>query len=429
MLAGVAYLSVLVYRVELEKKIYKEDLVELSKVKYGIFSVDKWKEILESIITKKVREFDFDELPKDEIRVRVSDMLYKMSDNLESSFKEEKGFIPKAVAGITGIFDKIEDQVPEFTNIIMQFIEDPLNERSAREFALTKLDELTDSTFSQINYVDYDNVIEKYGCAEPEVLMASLESKIEELNDHYKPLKIILFSLAALAGLILLLTKDLTPNEFFILTLICLVFLATGLSLPMIEIDARISEMNFSLLGETIEFHNQILYYKNKSIIEVVEVMITQNKFDLIAVGSLVLLFSVIFPLSKLITSMFYVYFKKFRQSSLVKFIIFRTGKWSMADVMVLAIFMAFIGFSGILREQLQQIEVTSPTMDLLTTNESRLQVGFYAFLSFAILGLLISHRLQYSFIEEKEEELEKRARAIKERKNREQRSTSKAKG
>lgn len=75
---------------------------------------------------------------------------------------------------------------------------------------------------------------------------------------------------------------------------------------------------------------------------------------------------------------------------------IFRTGKWSMADVMVIAIFMAYIGFSGIITEQLKQIENIAENIDILTTNRSSLLIGFYAFTSFAILSLLISHRLQY---------------------------------
>ena len=33
----------------------KEDLIELSKVKYGLFNVDEWKKVLARIITKKLR--------------------------------------------------------------------------------------------------------------------------------------------------------------------------------------------------------------------------------------------------------------------------------------------------------------------------------------------------------------------------------------
>jgi hypothetical protein len=67
-----------------------------------------------------------------------------------------------------------------------------------------------------------------------------------------------------------------------------------------------------------------------------------------------------------------------------------------MADVMVIAIFMSYIGFSGIISEQLRQIENITEGIDILTTNKSSLLSGFFLFTSFAILSLLISHKLQY---------------------------------
>lgn len=416
LLAGSGILSALVYRGETEKRILKEDLIELSKVKYGIFSVDEWKRILETILNRKIHEFDFNELPKEEIRKKISAMLYEITGNLKDSFKKEKGFIPKAVANITGIFDKMEDDVPRVTETIMQFIEDPENREAVRIFALKKLNDLTDSTFSQIDYVAYDRIIEKYDCKDKEVIIQELNASIVQIDRDYHTFKVLLFLMAGLAALILIFGKRLHSHELFSLILLCLSFLITGLSLPMIEIDARISQMRFALLGETIHFQDQILYYKNKSILEVVQVMISQYRLDIIAVGFMVLLFSVLFPVSKLITSVFYIYWAKVRDNSFVRFMVFRTGKWSMADVMVIAIFMSFIGFSGILREQLQQIEVMSRSLDIFTTNESRLQIGFYAFMTFAILGLLISHRMQYSYTEDKRRELEKQIRHVEKR-------------
>jgi uncharacterized paraquat-inducible protein A len=75
---------------------------------------------------------------------------------------------------------------------------------------------------------------------------------------------------------------------------------------------------------------------------------------------------------------------------------VFKTGKWSMADVMVVAIFMSYIGFSGILTEQLGQLEGLTNKIDILTTNKSSLQIGFFLFTSFVILSLLVSQKLQF---------------------------------
>jgi hypothetical protein len=166
----------------------------------------------------------------------------------------------------------------------------------------------------------------------------------------------------------------------------------------MIEIDARISNMSFSLLGEQVSFQDQVLYYKSKSILEVVQLMITQKRVDLLFVGLLVFVFSVLFPLAKLVSSIVYIYSINLKSSRFIKFIIFKTGKWSMADVMVIAIFMAYIGFTGIITEQLKQIEGLTQNIDILTTNKSSLLAGFFLFTSFAILSLLTSQKLQYEF-------------------------------
>jgi hypothetical protein len=52
------WLSFTLYSIEEERRPLKEDLIELSKVKYGLFNVDEWKAILSGIISKKIEEFD-----------------------------------------------------------------------------------------------------------------------------------------------------------------------------------------------------------------------------------------------------------------------------------------------------------------------------------------------------------------------------------
>ena len=65
-----------------------------------------------------------------------------------------------------------------------------------------------------------------------------------------------------------------------------------------------------------------------------------------------------------------------------------------MADVMVVAIFMAYIGFSGIVSEQLGQLDSLTKNADILTTNQSSLETGFFMFSAFVLLSLVISQRM-----------------------------------
>ena len=403
-MTGICYLSVIVYRTETEKQKIKEDLIELSKIKYGLFSVDEWKKILADIITKKIEEFNLEGANREKMRGELETFLYRQISDLEERYYEEKsqsffGFlVQNPITAITGVFGKIKKDIPIFTDQILDFLNDPKNRKAIRGYIINKLNEYADKTFSEIDYTTHDKIISEYGFENQEIAMVSLKSKIDLLDSQNRPYQIGLITLGILCGIYLILAKAISKNEYLVLTSICFLFLLAGLSLPMIEIDARISNMTFKLLGESVSFQDQVLYYKSKSILEVVRLMMTQSRFDLIFVGLLVLTFSVLFPVTKLISSVLYINSKRFESNRFIQFMIFKTGKWSMADVMVIAIFMAYIGFSGIITEQLKQIEGLTQNIDILTTNKSSLLTGFFTFTSFAILSLLTSHKLQYEF-------------------------------
>jgi hypothetical protein len=66
-----------------------------------------------------------------------------------------------------------------------------------------------------------------------------------------------------------------------------------------------------------------------------------------------------------------------------------------MADVLVVAIFMAYIGFSGLIASQLSGIADAGSGVRVMTTDGTSLLVGFYLFLGFVIASLLVSAKLE----------------------------------
>ncbi|MBP9925150.1 MAG: paraquat-inducible protein A [Cyclobacteriaceae bacterium] len=335
------------------------------------------------------------------MRKEISNFLYKAIDDFEGGFNERQsqsifGIIKGGAVSLFGAFEELKKEVPTFTEQILNFMNDPKNRKAVRGFIISKLNQYADETFSKIDYSKHDAIISKYGFENRDLAIVGLKLKINQIDSESRPYQIGLIVLGVLTGLFMVFFRTVSKVEYVLLIAICFVFLLEGLLLPMIEIDARISEMSFSLLGESVKFQDQVLYYKSKSILEVVRLMMTQSRLDLLFVGLLVLTFSVLFPVTKLISSILFLNSKRFESNQFIQFIIFKTGKWSMADVMVIAIFMAYIGFSGIITEQLKQIENITQNIDILTTNKSSLLIGFFAFTSFAILSLLTSHKLQY---------------------------------
>ena len=402
-LVFVTSLCFFIYQTDSEKKVYKSDLIELSNIKYGLFNVDEWKFIISGIIVKKINDFELNSNNKKQLNSKISYFLKKEINNLEKRFYEQNyssisGYFKNGVVSFTGTFDKIKKDIPIFSKQIISYVETPKNKNSLKHYLIQQLDIYTKNTFSKIDYSKFNLILKKYNFRNRRDTSLFLNKKVEnlEFNSNFQKKLLIVTTLVLIFSLFYF-KENIDNFNFLILFTICFLFLILGLTLPMIEIDARISEFKMSLLSENVVFTDQVLYFKSKSILEVIQIMIFKGQFDLILVGFLIFIFSVVFPMSKLISSVLFISHKKLKYNKLINFLVFKTGKWSMADVMVVAIFMTYLGFSGVLSEQLSNVENLSEKIEMLTTNQSNLQIGFITFTSFTILSLFITNKLKIS--------------------------------
>ena len=400
--AFTAFLMIKIYQVESRLNTLRADAIEVANVKYGLFNVDEWKTILADIITEKINDFEIDADNRQNIESRISTLLTTVIDQFEESYCQKNsssisGFFQGSIASLTGVFSRMKEDIPMFSEEIVNFINEEGNRDSIREYILLKLDEYTQSTYAEFNYTYRDNILAKYGISDANNASNVIGGLITQEQSSVSIFKngILLIWIICLAFLFLI--RRVQRAEVYALLGISSIFLFAGIFIPMIEIDARINSLSFELLSTNIEFTNQVLFYKSKSIVDVVSIMLFQKRLDLILVGLGIFAFSIFFPLLKLMSTAYYIVNKDIRSNKLVSFLVFRSGKWSMADVMVIAIFMAYIGFNGILTEQLTQLENLSPSLDIISTNESNLRTGFYLFSGYVLLSLMISQKTQYS--------------------------------
>ncbi len=123
-----------------------------------------------------------------------------------------------------------------------------------------------------------------------------------------------------------------------------------------------------------------------------VRILMTDGSIQMIFVGILIFSFSIVFPSLKLICSFLYTMDnEKLKENKVIKFFVIKSGKWSMADVMVVAIFMAYIGFNGIVSSQMDSLSRSTEPIEILTTNGTHLTGGFYLFLFFCLASLFLS--------------------------------------
>ena len=390
-----------IYQQEKQNQALQDHKVELLDIKYGLFNVDEWKVVFSDLIAKKMKDFNLANTDEEEMKKQISAFLVTAVDDFEKRYNEQnKGgglssLLKRSISSFAGIFDQVKKDIPVFTDEIYKFLTEGGSQDMLQKYIEDQLDAYTKDTFLATDYTAMNNIISLYEGKNKVDTVAIIDSKIEENNAHKDTYYYILFGLFILGLVLLLILKNKTKVEYLLFTLYSVLLLALGVFLPMIAIDARIEELNFPFLGETIQFKDQILFYKSKSIMEVVDLMISQDRLDLLFVGILVLLFSVLFPVSKLLASCGYIFSEKLQNNKFIKFLTFKTGKWSMADVFVIALFMAYLGFDGLITEQLNQLDNITNSSAILTTNNSGLLFGFYAFTGFVLFSLFISQKIK----------------------------------
>lgn len=375
----------------------KTDLAEINHIRYGLLNADEWSEQLSTILSIKLLEFKLTPESREKVLQNLENILYQLIDDVEGMMKQNTSGrlsgIRSWFSGFTINLDPLRDSVPSYANQLFNQLNKPENKAFLQQFLSDKLNALTASTYNLDPMDPLHALMEKYDCFDEALCQELIQEEIDLKNRAIKLRVVLILALVILAFLVNLISKrklNHTQSILLILTSFCL--LLGGITTPMIDLEARIDQLMLVLMGEKITFMNNIIFFQSKSITDVVRILMEEGTLAMIFVGVLVFTFSIIFPSLKLISSLLYSFrIDRLREHWLIRFFVIKSGKWSMADVMVVAIFMAFIGFDGIIGSQLDYLSESAKPVEIFTTNGTRLLEGFYLFLLFCISSLLLS--------------------------------------
>ncbi|MCB9182988.1 MAG: paraquat-inducible protein A [Flavobacteriales bacterium] len=398
-----AWTSVGLHRLEVERRDLKADLEELSNVSYGLFNVNVWRDTLTAIVERKVRTLEITDENRAEIKRQTEQLLYQLLDDAQQVLRARNkkagigGAVRQFAMDMLVDMESLRAGVPRYAETMLSYAEKPEHRDELAGVVVRQMDQLADSTAGRIDNARIESILRRHGSSDAASCRQQLHDQVESLRLR------AIGSMWPLLAAVLLITALVLFNtaaagRFGLLVMVCtaIALLVNGLHLPMIEIEAAIREFAFELMGEHVAFYDQVLFYQSKSILEVVHVLLTDGDAGLLVVGVLVLAFSVLIPFSKLIASLITIQSRRAPRNRFHRFLVFKSGKWSMADVLVVAIFMAFVGFNGIVSSQMELVEDYTDKAEIITTNRSGLQVGFYLFLSYCLLGLVLGARIKH---------------------------------
>ncbi|MBD1391577.1 paraquat-inducible protein A [Mucilaginibacter glaciei] len=408
LLSGEAYFGYRLYKLSDQQEQIKKDYSDANNITLGLFSVGQWHDKVAGIVNHQVRHFTMTPKQKRDLQVEVEQIVLALMNKAQALLDKKPtslgGKLKKFAVKTFVNTDKIKAQAPAIAKSIIAKVDNPANKKQMSNMAMTKFTQVEHSAYfdsaATVNKALTDKLYSKYSVSSPNQFNQKLTAQLEKIR---ATMYTYCFTMLGCVVAVLLcwwaLRKrvDLHATLFIMSLLFAFILLAVGLTASMIEVDARIQSLDFVLLGEHVVFKDQVLFFQSKSILDVVEVLIAQPAVDSILVGVLILVFSILFPIMKLSsTGIHLLSKKKLAENKVIKYFAFQSGKWSMADVIVIAILMVYIGLNGLLESQLASLNIKSNSLTIITTNNTALQPGYIVFISFVLYGLILSTILKF---------------------------------
>ncbi len=381
------------------------ELAELGHVRYGLLNVDLWVKRMLPILDARIDALDLKAQDRASLRPSVEKALYRLLDTV----KEKMSAKPAQGAGVGGLLGSqgnafmanmmvgaLRPHVPEYVDVVLAELGKPENKTAVKKYIKSVLTDGARSTFGNVDMRWHSYILQEHGCPDAAACQQQLAAEIGRADakiqtDYWAVLasSMLAFALLMTGGPVL------RRSGAFVLLLFCIVLLAGGVLTPMLEVEAKISRLSVTILGEPIAFTDQVVYFQSKSVLEVFHTLINAGRPDMWVVGVLVLMFSIIFPVLKIFTLTFCLYKPALlRGNRVARFFGLESSKWSMADVMALAIFMSFVAFNGLIANTMGGLQETGADI-VIPTDSSKLLPGYYLFIGFCLASLFLSKKLE----------------------------------
>ena len=332
------------------------------------------------------------------LRKHIEDLLNTLIDSVDRKIREgnlgsAEGWVKQSFVNIFISLEDIKKGIPEYTDAVIQEMTKSKTKGQIKAALNKKLEQYVNQTFDAQDNTQLSRILLRTDSRDIESARIKLNEEISAKQDLiFKEASLLIILSVILFALCGFSKQPLDPSRYILLVLSLIMLLTAGVTTPMIDMEAKISQMSFVLMGHPIHFENQVLYFQSKSILDVFWIMMTHKDLQMKFVGVLLITFSMIFPLFKIVSSLGYYYnYHHARENPVIRFFVLKSGKWSMADVMVVAMFMAYIGFNGIVDSQFDELRAAGRELVILTANGTSPQQGYYLFLTYTLLALFLS--------------------------------------
>lgn len=384
------------------RRVLRAELAEVGHARYDLLNIDRWVGKLLPILDAQIDALDLKAARKD-LKPTVVKALYNLLDAVND--KASAGSAQNKGGGLMGganalmanmMIGALRPHVPEYADVVMAELGKPENIDALKSYMKSVVAGGAKNTFGHVDTKYYDHILQEHGCPDAASCEQQLSARIQADDDAIRYRYLTALAASALAfGLLMIGRQILGRPAITVLLSFCVVLLAGGIFAPMLEVEAKISHVGLTFLGTPVSFGDQVLYFQSKSVLEVFRSLVTRGRPDMWIVGVLVLMFSVVFPAVKICTLSLCMFKPALLKTNrLAKFFALESSKWSMADVMALAIFMSSVAFNGLISNTMNGLKQTGADV-VIPTDSSKILPGYLLFIGFCLASLLLSKKLE----------------------------------
>jgi hypothetical protein len=390
-----------VHRLSEAKRVHKLAYAFVNNVSFGLLSVDIWRDQVVQMARQEMGNFQLTAEQEEGLRQEVSAQLHTLVNQTFAQLNEHKKSVGDKLkkAAIKTIVhqEDVDKEIPGFTNRIMGVLTSKSSYKRITNIADTTIAKISrkiyDSSVAATSGI-MDSVYQTYGSTDK----TSFEQRNRAETDRLKKESYQYLSVMAGCGALMLLgwilfrrKRNLAGVLYICCALAAVVLLIIGVSTTIIEIDATLAKIDIQFLSGSLSFRSQSLFFQSQSIVDVIRLLVGSGGLASIIVGSMIAVFCIFFPIVILIaSSMAVISPGKWANNRYVDALAFHSSKWNMADVLMVAILMTFIGFNGIVDSTLATLNFSDGSVTSVTKNNTAIEPGYIVYIAFVVLSTLL---------------------------------------
>ncbi|MEJ0080337.1 MAG: hypothetical protein WDM78_05115 [Puia sp.] len=237
----------------------------------GLLSVDEWRDNIVAAAKAQIKNFKLTPEQNQDLKKEIEQILHAVINKAISSIQKPQKNIGKKIEkmAFNALVNekKLHQEVPGYAQKIINEINKPSSYSRLKNIALTELDSLGSQTYDSSKKAEktlMDSIFGKYAVADKESFEKQTVAELAQIRKQTYT-----WALGMLTGVLLILITwwlvrnrpDIHAPLYAMSIVSALILLVVGLTSTMIQIDARIATMDFHLLGQDVNFKNQVLFF------------------------------------------------------------------------------------------------------------------------------------------------------------------------